>query len=90
MSNRPGAPELESHRAVLLARAKAEPIVFVRPPEPAKAEGPAKHYRAQLLATSYHWDVLQRLLPTFAARPDIGRDVLLRSEELRVEVVGFT
>lgn len=81
----PGAPELESHRSALLARAKAEPIVFVRPPEPTQAKGAAKHYRAQLLATSYHWDVLVRLLPTLAERPDIGRDVLLREGYLFAE-----
>ena len=75
----PGDPQLEARRGVLLARAKGEPVFFVRTPTfGTDASKAVEVYRARLATTKYPWDVLQRLLSIFRSRPEIGRQVLLR------------
>src|SRR5690606_32995155 len=74
----PGAPDLERNRATVLVRSKGEPVIFERPPVHEPGDGAAKHYSYQLLSTSYPWDVIERLLPTLARNPDVGRALLLR------------
>jgi hypothetical protein len=73
----PGAPDLESRRAHVLLYAKAEPVLFVRQPEPDKNQQAAS-YRSTLRRSSSPWSVLKRLWAPFSLRPDLGQSVLLR------------
>lgn len=67
-------------------RAKGEPAFFVRTPEPEPtADDVVIQYRRHLASTRYPWDVLERLLPRFRTRPELGRSVLLREGYLYAE-----
>ncbi len=82
----PGAPTFDQQRALLLARAKAEPIVFVETPRWSRDVGATvKSFRRHLSAAKHHWDALAFQLRRFRARPDIGRAVLLRDGYLYAE-----
>lgn len=82
----PGAPALETARAHVLLYAKAEPVLFVRPPEPdTNPSRAAKTYRSLLRAANSPWSVVQRLWAVFSANPELGRSVLLRDGYLYAE-----
>lgn len=75
----PGAPGLERQRAALLSRAKAEPVLFLRTPRWAPASSNVvSSFRNHLSRATHHWDALRFQLERFRARPDIGREVLLK------------
>lgn len=70
---------LGANRARLLSRAKAEPILFLSEPHAAKSESASvRDYRRHLAEATRHWDALNFVLRRFVARPDIGRQVLLK------------
>ncbi|HOU91560.1 MAG TPA: hypothetical protein PLU22_10985, partial [Polyangiaceae bacterium] len=82
----PGAPDLEAHRAELLARAKAEPVVFVRAPvQPAAATPEIAHYRALIAGAEAPAAVLVDVYPTLRRRPALAREVLLHEGYLYAE-----
>lgn len=82
----PGAPTFERLRSTLLARAKAEPVLFLDTPRFAPASSPTvTSYREHLRNTIHHWDALSFELERFRGRPDIGRQVLLRDGYLYSE-----
>jgi hypothetical protein len=82
----PGAPQLEQNRGVVLLYAKAEPVLFVRAPEPEKRGSEASQtYRTLLRTTSSPWSMLDRLWPVFSQNPELGRAVLLRDGYLYAE-----
>jgi hypothetical protein len=81
-----GAPALEEQRATMLARAKAEPIYFLRTPRWSRDTSPVvESFRRHLTAAEHQWDALSFQLGRFAARPDIGAQVLLRDGYLYAE-----
>ena len=80
-----GTPGLDDHRAEIVARAKGEPVVFVRAPSAAEAGKVARAYRRAIETSRFPWDAVKRLAPRFAHRPDLGRDVLLRNGYLYAE-----
>ncbi len=81
-----GAPEFGGNRALLLARAKAEPVIFFRTPQWGPASSATvESYRRHLQNATHHWDALAFQLRRFVARPDIGRQVLLRDGYLYAE-----
>ncbi|MDX2055284.1 MAG: hypothetical protein SFV15_22975 [Polyangiaceae bacterium] len=86
----PGTPKLDQARIRILARAKAEPVIFVRPPL-ADPEAPqtARRLRASLARAPYPGEVLKLLLNSFRLRPDLGRDVILREGYLYAEAPEY-
>ena len=76
----PGAPQFEARRGELLARAKAEPVLFVETPEYDKHEQTlsVEGYRGLLKKASAPWATVQRLLTEFKGRPQPARAALLR------------
>lgn len=82
----PGAPNFERQRATLLSRAKAEPVLFTRAPRWSPASSATvSSFRKHLAGATHHWDVLRFQLARFLARPDIGREVLLKDGYLYSE-----
>jgi hypothetical protein len=82
----PGAVELETNRARILAYAKAEPVFFTQTPRPdAEASVTARRYREWLERSNAPWSLLQKLVLVFAANPSVGRSVLLREGYLYAE-----
>ena len=75
----PGAPRLEERRALLLARAKAEPVLFLDVPEYTGevSRGTAARRKA-LLTTEYPRDVFRETLGTFRDFPERLRELILR------------
>jgi hypothetical protein len=73
-----GAPEIEKHRAAMVARAKSEPVVFVRTPRAAEVSPGVQSLRAAFESTDYPWRELKQLRDKFALRPEVLRDILLR------------
>ncbi|HVU00734.1 MAG TPA: hypothetical protein VHE30_03250 [Polyangiaceae bacterium] len=75
----PGVPALEAHRAAFLARAKAEPVLFVS--EPRYSSEPAsltvRGYR-QMLEGKNAWGVVEKILDESAPFPKQARDSILR------------
>lgn len=82
----PGAPSFEAKRAQLLARAKAEPVLFVETPKyaPTKSGG-LKYLRDKLQNSSNSYAVLLKQLGRFRQIPKWGRDALLRDGYLYTE-----
>lgn len=75
----PGTPKLDAGRAELFANVKAEPVLFVRPPEPDPGASEVARAHASLLGrTRSPWGVLTRMLPEFTTNPELARQVLLR------------
>lgn len=82
----PGTPELDEQRARILGRAKAEPVLFLRPPEEAPtADRRVLRYRRVMHASQYPWEVVNRLRSRFIQRPQDGRALLLREGYLYAE-----
>ncbi len=75
----PGAPELERNRALLLARAKAEPVLFLDVPKYTGEVSPGTQARRQsLLTTKYPRDLYLKTIATFRDFPQRLRDLVLR------------
>ncbi len=75
----PGAPQLEKQRELVMARAKAEPVVFVR--EPKFVEPTSKGleaFRKRLLTSPYPRDTALEYAKRFRALVPMGRYVFLR------------
>ncbi len=74
----PGAPALDTSRAELLARAKAEPVLFWRAPRPSKPTSlEIALFRDELARARPPHPVLSRLRKAARERPDLTREVLL-------------
>lgn len=82
----PGVPAIDDHRAEFLARAKAEPVVFVSPPEhDASPETlTVKGYR-EMLRGGNAWGTVERILDESASFPKQARDALLTDGYLYAE-----
>jgi len=75
----PGAPKLEKRRAETLARAKGEPVLFLRPPEWQRTSSAVvRGYRKALAESRFPWDTLRSIRDRFRFAPKVGREVLLR------------
>lgn len=82
----PGAPGFDAIRSQLVARAKGEPVLFVRTPEYAPTTDPEVIAHRVRLATSGHaWDTLAVFLAQARGRRHLARDVLLRQGYLYAE-----
>lgn len=78
-SARPGAPELEKNRALVLARSKAEPVLFVAEPKYSGEVSSGVAARRQAILKSQHpAEVLQASVKVFQRFPDRLRQILLR------------
>lgn len=75
----PGTLALDSRRVEVLARVKAEPVVFLRQPEyDPGAPTAVRRQRHGLAASAYPSTMLEILRKGFAVRPEHGRAVVLR------------
>ncbi len=82
----PGAPEFEKTRAHSLARAKGQPVLFVRAPERGEGGLPqAAMYRKALDKGASPYFTLQRIYSNLRAWPELARQVLLREGYLYTE-----
>ena len=75
----PGTPKLDRERAEAVARAKGEPVIFVRAPEPLPSQNKiVRAYRRALSQSRFPWDTLERIQDQFQTAPRMGRQVILR------------
>lgn len=75
----PGAPAFEANRALLVARAKAEPLFFIAAPQPDPgADAATQSLRLQFEQTDYPWRALKELKGRLSRRPEFARQLLLR------------
>ena len=75
----PGAPGFEKQRASIVARAKGEPIFFVRAPQAAQDSPPGVVSKRHLFEeTDYSWRTLKSIRATFKRRKPLLREILLR------------
>jgi hypothetical protein len=81
----PGAPGLEAARAELLARARAEPVVFLEPPEPGAMSAAIAELRARLFTDPAPWAAFAEAFERFRKRPSELRQVLLTDGYLYAE-----
>jgi hypothetical protein len=82
----PGAPGLQKRRADVLARAKAEPVIFKRAPRAADSESvEVRLYRKQLAESPSPAWTLHRMYSFLKNRHELARDVLLREGYLYAE-----
>lgn len=80
-----GAPGFEKHRAALVARAKSEPVVFIRTPQPAEAPPGVNSLREAFEKTDFAWSELKKLRDHFHQRPELARQLLLKDGYLYSE-----
>jgi hypothetical protein len=73
----PGAPELEARRAETFARAKADPVLFVRAPVWAAASREGKERRRLILEAPDPVKALYEAYPSLQKRRDLAREALL-------------
>lgn len=86
----PGAPKFDASRAQLVARAKGEPVFFVRTPEYSASTNPEViAHRVRLTTTAHTWDTLVAFLAQTRGRPRLARDVLLREGYLYADDPNF-
>ncbi len=75
----PGAPKVEERRALLLARAKAEPVLFLSEPKfTGEVSKGMQARRSTLLETRYPYDAYGEILRIFRGSPERLRELLLR------------
>lgn len=75
----PGAPRLEAQRAMVLARAKAEPVVFLEVPQfVGEVSAGTAARRRQLLTTDHPGESFEHTLAMFRDFPERLRELLLR------------
>jgi hypothetical protein len=81
----PGAPRFEAQRAEVLARAKAEPVIFLSTPEAATKSKRAAELRRRLHQDESPWGAFEAAYKEFAKRPEELRQVLLSDGYLYAE-----
>jgi hypothetical protein len=86
----PGTPVLDGQRTIVLARAKAHPSLFRRPPTVASTDPVAAALRRQILAASVPARELYDRYSMVIASPDRARAVLLREGYLYAEDPSFS
>lgn len=75
----PGTPKLDAGRPDVFANVKAEPVIFVRPPELDPEAPTAAKKRAALIGRTKHpWAALERMLPLLRSNPKLARQTVLR------------
>jgi hypothetical protein len=80
-----GAVGFEKHRAAMVARAKSEPVVFVRTPQVEEVPEGVESLRAAFESTDFPWKELKQLRSRFERRPELARQILLREGYLYTE-----
>jgi hypothetical protein len=73
----PGDPELEAHRAETFARAKADAVIFVRPPAARALTPEGERMRRSVLSAQDPVKALYGVYPTLQKRRDLARETLL-------------
>jgi hypothetical protein len=73
----PGAPRFEAARAEIMARAKAEPLIFLRAPEERARRGNVTRLRERLFRDGVPWQVLGDVFAELRRAPKLLREVLL-------------
>jgi hypothetical protein len=81
----PGAPKLEAHRAEVLARAKAEPVIFVSVPTSTPTASLAKLLRRRLFTEESPWGAFETAFKKLSSKPEQLRQVLLSDGYLYAE-----
>lgn len=82
----PGAPGFEKNRAALVARAKSEPLVFVRKPEPDPNEKAyTRGLRINFERTDFSWRELKKLRSKHFGQPLMARQLVLKEGYLYSE-----
>ena len=81
----PGVPEIEAARAEILARAKAEPIVFVTKPQQVGASASSLALRERLHEGGVPWQALSDIFSQLKRHPKRLREVLLTDGYLYAE-----
>jgi hypothetical protein len=80
-----GAPRLEAHRAELLARAKAEPVIFLSAPADTPRSKRAAALRRRLHTDQSPWAAFEAAYRGLSSRPEELREVLLTDGYLYAE-----
>jgi hypothetical protein len=79
LANLGGLPDFEAQRAQILATVPAEPVLFVRVPEPVRTLGrDAERYRERLARVRDPWLTLGRIVRHFKDEKQEARNLLLR------------
>lgn len=73
----PGAPRLEARRAEILARAKAEPVIFLSKPEETPSSRRLAALKRKLHAEPSPWGAFSAVYRSFGRSPEQLRQVLL-------------
>lgn len=81
----PGAPRLEAVRAELLARVRAEPVLFFDAPVPAPESAAARELRARLVSDPAPWTAFADLKRRLGGSPSELRQVVLSEGYLYAE-----
>jgi len=81
----PGVPALETARAELVARAKAEPVIFFEPPAAGALPQDLLALRAQLFRDGVPWQALNDIFSKLKRTPKRLRQVLLTDGYLYAE-----
>jgi hypothetical protein len=69
----PGAPGLEAARAELLARARAEPVLFLQAPEAGSMSRTIAELRARLFTDPAPWAAFAETFERFRKHPSFDR-----------------
>jgi hypothetical protein len=81
-----GTPGLDAVRGQLMASAKAEPNIFVRPPEYEPSDSlEVRGFRALFAKSKNPWEAVSRALKNMNGRPWAARETLLRDGYLYSE-----
>ncbi len=80
-----GAPKLEAHRAEVLARAKAEPVIFTSAPSSTPTTPLAKSLRRRLFHDESPWGAFETAFKKLSRKPEQLREVLLTDGYLYAE-----
>lgn len=81
----PGAPGLEAVRAELLARAKAEPVLFLETPRVSELRPTLAKWRDRLFRDGIAWQVIGEVFSRFGRHPKELREILLTEGYLYAE-----
>lgn len=85
----PGAPDLETRRAEIFFRAKADPVLFIQSPAAREIDSEAAHSRRILDNAEHPASALYEMYGGLVKRPELARQVLLRDGYLYAESPGF-
>jgi hypothetical protein len=81
----PGAPGLDAVRAELVARAKAEPVLFVDTPRATHIGSGLARWRERLYRVGVPWQVIGEVFSRFTRHPTELREILLTDGYLYAE-----